>query len=462
MSTIQREHEQHQGRHEKPELPSPPDHPKLPPPKANPNGAPPSGEGEHHGDEHEVPRDLPKVRTWAVILAAIILIGAFVGLFLLGFIPREKRLAELNKETRQMEDTRPRVQVQKAEKSAAMVDVRLPADASAWQQTAIFPQANGYLVKQLVDIGDHVKSGQLLAVISQPDVDAQLAAAKANVAQAEATLGRMQDNYALAQATLTRYEGFFKAGGITQQQLDQYRSSFTQAKADLNGAQANLQSANANVVRLTALTSYENVTAPFAGTMTARNYNLGALMSASNTAPGKELFDIADTSVLRVFVDVDQVYVTSAKVGDAAAVEVRNFPGREFPGTITRMAGALDPNTRKMRYEIDVKNPDNLLYPGMYAQADLKIKQANPSVLVPTSALIFDAVGTRLWITEGDIAHVRKVTVGRDFGTNIEITTGLTGDEMIITNPGEQLIDGSKVDVAAAPSSEPSGESAAK
>jgi RND family efflux transporter MFP subunit len=465
MSTTERPPEQ-QARHEQPELPGPPQHPLLPSPKSPPNsngdGKNQDKPGDHQHDHHvegAIPDDLPKIKTWAVILAGIIVIAAFVGLFLIGFIPREKRLSDLKKESQEQADARPHVLVQKAEISPAIVDVELPADATAWQQTAIYPQINGYLAKQNVDIGDPVKTGQLLAVISAPDIDAQLAQSVANVAQSQAALVRTQDNYALAQATLTRYEGFFKTGGITQQQLDQYRTSFTQAKANLAGAQANLKAANASVERYAALQKYENIIAPFNGTITTRNYDLGALMSASNSTPGKEIFDIANTDVLRVFVDVDQVYVTSAKVGDPAAVEVRNYPGRQFPGKIARTAGALDPNTRKMRYEIDVPNYTNLLYPGMYAQAVLKIKQSHPSILVPTSALIFDSAGTRIWIADGDIAHVRKVTVGRDFGTQIEITTGLSGDEQIITNPGEQLAEGVKIDVTAGPTTAPTAQS---
>jgi membrane fusion protein, multidrug efflux system len=456
MSTINRPPQQ-------PELPGPPEHPLLPAPKSPPNS---NGDGKNqnkpddHHNEGAIPDDLPKVRTWAVILAGIIVIAAFVGLFLLGFIPREKRLSDLKKESEKQADTRPRVQVVKAQKSAAIVDVQLPADISAWAQTAIFPQINGYLTKWNYDIGHPVKAGDLLAVISAPDVDAQLAQSIANVAQEKAAVARAQENYTLTEATLTRYEGFFKTGGITQQQLDQFRTNFTQAKADLAAAQANLEAGNANVKRFSSLQAYENVIAPFAGTITARNYDAGALMTAGIATPGKEIFDIAETSELRVSVDVDQVYVTNAKIGDPAAIEVRNYPGQDFPGIITLKSGALDPNTRKMRYEIRVDNADNRLYPGMYAQAVLKVKQSRPSIMVPTSALVFDAVGTRIWIADGDTAHVRNVTVGHDLGTQMEITTGLNGDEQIISNPGEQLYDGAKVDVAASPTTAPSGQSA--
>ena len=277
MSTTERPPEQ-QARHEQPELPAPPDHLKLPAPRANPNGDGAAKPGDHpheHDQEGAIPKDLPEVRTWAVILAGVIVIAAFGGLFLLGFIPREKRLSELKKESKQMADLRPRVEVQPAVRAAPVVDVQLPADISAWAQTAIFPQINGYLAKWNYDIGHPVKAGQQLAVISAPDVDAQLAQSIANVAQEKAAVARAQENYALTQATLTRYEGFFKSGDITQQQLDQFRTNFTQAKADLAAAQANLQAGNANVKRFSSLQAYEKIIAPFSGTITARNYDAG-------------------------------------------------------------------------------------------------------------------------------------------------------------------------------------------
>ncbi|HEY1684914.1 MAG TPA: efflux RND transporter periplasmic adaptor subunit [Tepidisphaeraceae bacterium] len=465
MSTTQ-ERDRH-ARLDQPELPGPAEHPLLPPP-AKKDGAPPPGKdqgkddhkgGEHHDEhnEHEVPKDLPQVKTWAVILAGIIIAACLVGLFLLGFIPREKRLHDLKAESQKEQDTRPRVQVQKPTVSPSLVDVRLPADVTPYAQTAIFPQISGYLSKWNFDIGQHVHAGELMALISAPDIDAQLLQAKANVAQQQSAVTRAEDNYSLAKATLARYEGFFKQGGITQQQLDQYRTNFTQAEADLAGAQANLKAGNATVQRYASLQAYEKIIAPFPGTVTVRNYDAGALMTAGNAVPGKEIFDLVDSSVLRVFVDVDQVYVTSAHVGDPAALEVRNYPGREFAGTITRIAGALDPATRKMRYEIDVPNPTNELYPGMYGQVVLKVKQSKPLLLVPTSALIFDAQGTRLWTVRGDQAYVRNVTVGRDFGTMIEIPTGIDASDEVVTNPGEQLGDGTKVDVTHPSTTAPAG-----
>lgn len=465
MSTTQKDREG-QARYEQPELPGPEEHPLLPPPKKK-DGVPAGGkdqhqedqqEGDHpHDSEHEVPKNLPKVNTLGVIIAGIIVVACMVALFLLGFVPREVRIHKLDEESKQAQEALPKVQVIKPTVSPSIVDVRLPANITAWAQTAIYPQINGYLAKWNYDIGQHVHRGDLMAVISAPDIDAQLLQAKANVAQQQSSLAHAQENYTLAQATLTRYEGFFKAGGITQQQLDQYRTNFTQAQADVAGAQANLKAANATVQRYASLQAYENIIAPFPGTVTARNYDAGALMTAGSAVAGKEIFDIADTSVLRVFVDVDQNYVTSARVGDAASIEVaRNYPGRQFPGKITRTSGALDPLTRKMLYEIDVPNPNNLLYPGMYGQAVLKVKEAKPLLLVPTSALIFDAEGTRLWTVRGNKAYVRNVSIGRDFGTMIEIISGLDPSEQVVTNPGEQLGNGTKVDVSQPPSTQQS------
>jgi RND family efflux transporter MFP subunit len=318
------------------------------------------------------------------------------------------------------------------------------------QETSIFPRANGYLKRVLVDIGDRVESGQLLAEIEQPDVDADLLQAKASVAQANANLVKAQNDFDLSQATLKRYEGFAQGGGVTQQQLDEKRAAFAQAQSALAGAQANVKVADAAVQRLTAMQGFEKVTAPFAGTITSRNYDIGALINGTNPAAGHELFRVADTATLRVFVNVPQTYVTAVRTGQPASLIVRNFGNREFAGTVARSAGALDPATRTLRYEIDVPNSDGVLYAGMYVQTKLPVTPHQAPMVVPTSALVFDATGTKVWTVDNGKAKAKKVDVGRDFGTEVEIASGLKGDESVVTNPGERLADNAPVQVTAA------------
>jgi RND family efflux transporter MFP subunit len=406
---------------------------------------------EQHDSAHEhdidaIPTDLPEVRTGGVIVASLVIVAAFVGLFLLGWMPRSKRLAELNRETAAAQDLRPMVDLAAPKRTTGARDLVLPADARSNQETSIFPRATGYLKKLNVDIGDRVKAGQVIAEIDTPDLDADLNQARAQVTQAQANLGKAHQDFNLTQTTLKRYEDVGPNGGVTQQELDERRSAYTQAQSALEAAQANVKAADANVQRLVALEEFKNVAAPFAGTVTARNYDVGALMSASNSGTGKELFRVADTDTLRVFVDVPQPYVTSIKTGQEAQLMVRNYPGREFTGVVTRTAGALDPMKRTLRYEIDFPNKSGELFGGMFGMARLKVNQAEPPMVVPTSAVVFDASGTKVWVVGDDgKAHAKPVSVERDYGTEIEIASGLSGNEQVITNPGERLAEGAEV-----------------
>jgi RND family efflux transporter MFP subunit len=400
-----------------------------------------------HDMHEEIPKDLPKISSGAVMIAGIVIVVAFIALFLLAWIPSHRREAKVNEESEQANNAKPSVQVQQPKRTDKKFDVILPADLRANQETSIFPRASGYLQQLMVDIGDHVEVGQLLAVISVPDLDAQLAEAQATVVQANANLVKAQNDYELSDTTLKRYQGLAQSGGVTQQQLDEKTNAFTQAQSELAGARAAVKVDEAAVQRLAALQGFEKVTAPFSGTITGRNYDVGALISATNTTPGAELFRIADTSVLRVFVNVPQPYVAAIKTGQAAYISVTNFPGREFTGAVARTAGALDMNTRTLRYEIDYQNKDNTLYAGMYGQARLQINQTNSPLVIPTSALIFDSGGTKVWTVDQGKAQSKKVQVGRDFGTQVEISSGLDGTESVVTNPGLWLADGAEVQV---------------
>lgn len=415
-------------------------------------------------EEEAVPlEDLPKVRSWTVALAALIVVAALIGLFLLGYVPRERRLRELNSETAAAQDARPTVEVATPKRSATAVELILPADARPMQETAVYPRTSGYLKRLLVDIGDHVKAGQLLAEIDTPEVDADLAQAQAAVGQAQANAAKAQGDYELAQNTLKRYEGFATTGGLTEQQLEEKRVAFTEAKSALDAAKANVTSAQATVQKLTALQGFEKIVAPFAGTVTSRNYDVGALMSPTNTGAGKELFRIEQTDTLRAFVNVPQAYVTSDRTGQKAFLTVRNYPGRDFVGTIARSSGSLDPATRTLRYEIDFPNAEGTLLAGMYAQVRLSDAQEQPPMVVPTSALVFDSGGTRVWVVDDGKVHFKKIEVGRDLGTEVEIASGLSGQEAVVTNPGERLSDGVEVQIARAnPPAGPQQQAAAR
>jgi len=412
---------------------------------------PTTGDGNAHRHEHahahaDIPKDLPNFSTPAVLLAALIALGAFVALFLVGWIPRHHRLAQLEAESRQVNDSRPSVDVAQPKRDAKPIEVVLPADARAYQETAIYSRANGYLKSQTVDIGDHVKVGQLLAEIDAPDLDAELNQAKASVVASESNLAKAKSDRDLAEITLKRFEEYAKSGGVTQQDLDTRRATFAQTDAAYAQSKADVAIQQANVQRLTALVGFEKITAPFTGVITARNYDVGALLSSTNT--GRPLFNLAQIDVLRVFVNVPQSYVTQIKTGQEARLTVRNYPGRTFTGKITRSTGALDPNSRTLRYEIDFPNSDDTLYSGMYGQVTLPVNQDQSPMRVPTSALVFDSAGTKVWVVDDGKARARLVSVGRDFGTEVEINSGLSGSEAVVTNPGQRLAEGVAVNVS--------------
>jgi RND family efflux transporter MFP subunit len=316
------------------------------------------------------------------------------------------------------------------------------------QDTSIYPRASGYLKRLLVDIGDKVKERQLLAEIDDPEVDAQLRQAEANLVLAQANYKKAQDDANLAETTLKRYENA-PPGGITQQDLDERRAALQTALATVEATQASIKANQATVDRLTAEKNFQKIIAPFDGTITARNFDIGALLMPTTTPGARELLRIEETDMLRVFVNVPQPYVTSIKIGQQASLNVRNYAGKEFTGTVTRTAGALDPVARTLRYQIDVPNKDGSLYAGMYGQVRLPVTAQTPPILVPTSALVFDSAGTRVWVVElGDVARSKKVEVGRDYGTDVEIASGITPDERVVANPGTKLSDGAPVTVA--------------
>jgi RND family efflux transporter MFP subunit len=399
----------------------------------------------HNPDE--LPTDLPKVGVKTVTLFSVGVVIVFIAMFVLGYVPHRLRIREA-KEVAAQKDAPPIVDVTQVKCNQAGADLTLPADARAFQETAIYPRANGYLSKLLVDIGDHVKAGQLLAEISTPEVDAQLNESKAALLQAKANLTTSKTNFELAQSTFNRYESLAKTGAVTSQDVDEKRSMFEQARSALAAADANVAVQQAAMQRLTELQGFEKVTAPFPGVISARNFDVGALLNPSNTTPASALFHLAQVDTIRVFVSVPQSYVSVITIGQEATFESRNYPGKFFKGKVTRTAGAIDPVTRTMRVEVQCANPDDALYAGMYGTAHLPITKDVSSIIVPTSALMFQADGTKVAVVEDGKIRTQKVAVGRDFGTELEILDGLKGDEQVVTSPGQRIADGVAVTVA--------------
>jgi RND family efflux transporter MFP subunit len=401
----------------------------------------------HHDDAVDA-STLPKIRWWAVLLAVLVAVAAFVALHRLGAAPRAERDAETKRDAA-VYDPRPIVDLVKPKIGEKAFDLRLPADVASMQETAVFARTNGYLGRFLVDVGDRVTAGQLIAVIDAPEIDAQIVWADAAVDVARANVAKSKVDLGLADATLKRFAAFAESGGATAQQLDEKKSAFEQARATLASAEANVVLAEAEVKRLTTLQGFERVAAPIDGVVTERNYDVGALLGPSSAAASKAVFRIERGDVLRAWVDVPQAYVADAKVGAKAYLSVRNWPGKEFVGTLTRTAGVLDPNTRTLRCEIDVPNPDGVLCSGMFGEMRFPVTTDRPTLTVPTSAPTYGASGPTVWVVAADHVQARKVKLGRDFGADIEVTDGIAPEDDVVKNPGERLADGLEVRVAA-------------
>jgi RND family efflux transporter MFP subunit len=297
-----------------------------------------------------IPKDLPKIGLGKLALVALVVAVIFGAVFVYRYEQVRQHDEALDAQAQQLADQPPVVDVAPPKPTGAVQDLTLPGNAAPMQETALYARVNGYLKRWLVDIGAHVEAGQLLAEIAAPDLDAQLNEARAAVEQANANAVSAQTNYDLAQATYLRYKGLIPTGGVTQQDLDTRQSAAAQAAAAKDAAAAAIKSARATVQRLEAEQGFEKIVAPFAGTITTRNYDIGALISPTDTAPGHELFRIAETDKLRIWADLPQSYVTLVSINQPVAFQApANYPGQKFMGIVARTAGALDPRTRTLR-----------------------------------------------------------------------------------------------------------------
>jgi RND family efflux transporter MFP subunit len=324
--------------------------------------------------------------------------------------------------------------------------VTLPATTSALTEANIFARASGYIDKRDVDIGDHVKAGQLLAEITAPELDHQIAQAEANIAQTEAALNQAKANEDLANLTYGRDKPLVDKGWLTLQQGDVDRLGLNAQQAAVGVAQSNISAQRAQLNVLRQQKDYQSVVAPFDGVITQRNIDVGSLVQADATS-GTFMFTIMQSNVIRTQVFVPQDQAFGLEPGVQAEVRVPEIPDRSFPGTVTRIADALQPGTRTLLTEIDVPNNDGALDPGIYCSVELHIPRKVPSLIVPADAISFSADGLRVAVLESGKAHFHKVTVTRDFGTTVEVSDGLKAGDQVILSPPVNLVEGGKVQV---------------
>ena len=356
----------------------------------------------------------------------------------------------------------PTVSVITPREGAMQNEIVLPGNVQAFTDAPIYARASGYLKKWYFDIGAHVKSGQLLADIDAPEMDQQVHQAEASLEQAKASLEQANANYEqgrsnqqLAKVTAERWNSLVQKGAVSKQDNDQYQAQYQAQDANLralekavSAARSNVSSLEADVARLVSLQNYKQVRAPFDGVITARNTDTGALINAGNGGAAQELFHMAAVSPLRVFVSVPEASSRGAIPGVPAELTLTEFPGRRFPGKIVRVAGAMDAATRTLNTEVEVNNEAGTLLPGSYAQVHLKLAAASPSLIVPVGAILFRGEGQRVGIVrDGNKADLAAVVVGKDYGTEVEILSGLSPTDQVIENPPDSLVAGMEVRV---------------
>jgi RND family efflux transporter MFP subunit len=391
---------------------------------------------------------------WGVLLLAVLLA--------IGIIPRVLRNREARDAVLASPVLLPEVIVVRPRLAAARSAVSLPGNLQPLYKASVFARTNGYIASRSVDIGSQVTAGQVLAVISAPEVDQQLNQARADaveaaaaVAQSKAALEQAQANRGIARITQKRYASLIDKRAVTQQALDEADEAFrartadvSAAGANIDAAEASLQSRKANVERLTQLQGFERVVAPFDGVITARNIEQGDLVSAGSANGSMSLFSIAQSNVLRVQVEVPQSTALAIKVGQQATLTVQERPGRRYVATVTRSAESIDVAARTMLTEVQVDNRDGSLVPGMYGEVSFDITADHPSLSIPSTALVIDKNGMHVVSVSADSrVHFVAVDIAQDQGSRVEIAQGLRGGETLVSNPSDLLSDGETVSV---------------
>ena len=366
-----------------------------------------------------------KLRHAALLAAVLVVIGAVAGL-----IPRWLHRKALRAETREL--AMQTVAVVSPIPGKATTGLTLAAEVKALVEAPIYARTSGYLKRFLADIGTHVKEGDLLAEIDTPELNQELAQARAQLVQTEAAL-------ALAKTTAARWADLLKSASVSEQEA-------AEKQADLELKAATVEAARANVRRLENLQAFERVTAPFAGTITARSTDIGQLIAAGSN---KELFRLAQTGTLRVYVRVPQAAARGVVAGQMAELTIPELPGRVFPAKVVRTSEAMSADSRTLLTELQVDNPNGEILAGTYAQARFAEAKLDPALTLPSNTLLFRAEGPQVGVvgTDGKV-ELRSVTLGRDFGPTVEILGGVSGSDQVILNPSDSLVSDATVRVA--------------
>jgi membrane fusion protein, multidrug efflux system len=401
---------------------------------------------KHQPPTIQRPPELPPAppRKALMIVGVVLLILLIAGVItLLDHASHDRALA---KETER--ETIPTVAIVHPVAEQPDEDLVLPGSLLAYEESPIYARTSGYLVRWYKDIGSRVEKGELLAKIDTPEVDQELN-------QTRATRQQIVAQMDLAKISADRWENLLKTDSVSKQETDQQVSGYKQA-------QANLASADANVRRLEQLEGFKDVYAPFSGVLTRRNVDPGALINAGAGAAGRELFDLARVDPLRVYTSVPQAYAPFIKVGAKTTVTLQEFPGQKFVAKVARTAESIDPNTRTLLTEVDVPNKDGRLLPGSFGEVHFAVGSNVNKVTVPVNAMLFRAQGPQVAVvgTDGKV-QLRSISIGRDYGTTLEILGGVSTADQIVINPADSLEGGQQVNIAQpSPNSQQPGQAA--
>ena len=438
--------------------------------------------------KHHLPKP-PKMPVNKRILLFFILgvVVVFLLVFLIGYLPRHSRNKEIAKKSKEEKEAVPMVQVQQVKRSQDAGGLVVPGTTTPLIQADIYARANGYVSRRLADIGDHVHKGQLLAIIDSPDLDQQVDQAREQVRQAESQLAQQKAQLALATVTVQRYRVLVAKGVFSRQDGDQRETDYQGQVANVAAAERNVQAYQANLRRVIALQSYERVTAPFDGVITARNFDVGALVSATGSANGSgttapqgqttgsaagstntsgttgnapvaatpstggngggALYSIAQVQRLRILVSVPEGYAASVFPGQQALLHVQELPNASFYGDVTRTASAIDQNTRTLLTEVQVDNHAGKLMSGMYAVITFAAIKGAGTILIPGDAVAIRKDQSVVALVADNKVHMQPVEIGRDFGPSIEITGGLKEGDMLVTEVTDDVQEGAQVKV---------------
>jgi RND family efflux transporter MFP subunit len=375
----------------------------------------------------------PAGRRWFVPTLVGIIVVSVLGV---GIRSRLKAEASLRTVTTEM--AVPSVSVVQPKPAVPAQEIILPGNIQPFISSPVYARTDGYLKKWYFDIGAHVKAGQLLATIQSPEIDEQLS-------QARSTLATAQANLNLAEITKTRYEAMFQKHAVAQQDRDNAEGTYSANKAMVDADMANVR-------HYEALVSFEKVYAPFDGVITARNTDLGDLINAgSSSTPKTNLFQIAQTGTLRVYVNVPEEYSRGIRTGETAAdIVLAEFPGQKFPGKVVRTAESINGTTRTLLTEIDLPNPGNTLLSGSYAEVHLRIPSQNSTFLIPANTLIFRSEHLQVGVVRNGKIELADLTPGHDFGGEIEVVAGLKAGDQVVLNPADSLVSGQEVNIVKA------------